>query len=181
MKLRTFSTEGIVLAKRNFGEADRIFSIYTKDYGRLSLIGKGVRKPGSRKRGHLEVFNKIKFSAVATKGIDLITEAEIIEIYPEIRKKLNKVSLAYYFTEVIGRTTHEKEVNNEVFFLLEDYLGKLTKETKLKKLRTDFIFDALVILGFWPKSRKLINPDETLKEVVERNISSQRVGKRILS
>jgi DNA repair protein RecO (recombination protein O) len=181
MKLKTYSTEGIVLAKRNFGEADRIFSIYSKEHGRLSLIGKGVRKPGSRKRGHLEVFNKIKFSAVATKGIDLITEAEIIDIYPEIRKNLNKVSLAYYFTEVIGRTTHEKEVNEHVFFLLEDYLNKLTKETRLKKLRTDFIFDALVILGFWPREKKLVNPDEALTEVVERKIFSQRVGKRILS
>lgn len=169
------------MAKKNYGEADRIFSIYTKDHGRLSLIAKGVRKTGSRKRGHLEVFNKIKFSAVATRGIDLITEAEIVNTYQEIRKKLNKISLAYYFMEVIGRTTHEKEVNGQLFDFLENYLEKLTKERKLKKLRTDFIYELLVITGFWPKGKKLINPDETLRDVVERNISSQRVGKRILS
>ncbi|KKU02477.1 MAG: repair protein RecO protein, partial [Candidatus Woesebacteria bacterium GW2011_GWE1_45_18] len=109
MTPRTYSDEGIVLTRRHYAEADRILSVYSKNHGRLSLIAKGVRRPTSKKRGHIEVFNQIKFQAVRGRGLDLMTEAEIIENFAEIRKSLKKVALAYYFMEVVGRTTHEGE------------------------------------------------------------------------
>ena len=63
MKPRSYTSEGIVLARRNYGEADRILVIYSKNFGRVSYMAKGVRRPKSRKRGHIEVFNYIKFQA----------------------------------------------------------------------------------------------------------------------
>lgn len=177
---RSYSTSGIVLAKKNYGEADRILSIYTQDFGRISLIAKGVRKMASRKRGHIEVFNNIRFQGIRGKGIDLITEAETIDSFKEFRENLKKVSLAYYFMEVIGRTTHEGEPHPEIYNLILGSLSKLREEKKLKTLRLDFILKLLTILGFWPEGKILVNPDAKLQEVVERNINSIRVGKRIL-
>ena len=43
------------------GEADRILIIFSKKYGKITLLAKGIRKLGSRKRGHLEIFSKVKF------------------------------------------------------------------------------------------------------------------------
>lgn len=180
MILHSYSDEGIVLARRNWGEADRILSIYTKNHGRISVIAKGIRRLSSRKRGHLEIFSHIKFQAVNGKNLDLITEAETIENFVKIRKSLSKTSLAYYFMEVIGRTTHESEPSHPLFDLIIKYLNALKLETKLKRLRTDFVTEALTVLGFWPEGKLLINPDEKLEEVIERNLSSLRVGKRML-
>src|SRR3990167_6831246 len=115
MKPRSYSDEGIVLARRSYGEADRIISVYTKNHGRVSYMAKVIRRPPSRKRGHLEVFNQFKFQAVSGRGLDMLTEAEIIESFSEVRKSLKKVSLAYYFMEVIGRITHEGERNEELY------------------------------------------------------------------
>ncbi|MFH1792345.1 MAG: DNA repair protein RecO, partial [Patescibacteria group bacterium] len=61
MKQRNYSTEAIILATKDYSEADRILVVYTKDFGKLSLIAKGVRKTTSKKRGHLEIFNYLKF------------------------------------------------------------------------------------------------------------------------
>jgi DNA repair protein RecO (recombination protein O) len=181
MKPHTYSGEAIVLGRKNYGEADRIVSVYSKDHGRTALIAKGIRRPESRKRGHLEIFSLLKFQAVSGRGIDLMTEADIIDDFKEIRKNLSKISLAYYFMEVIGKITHEQEQNIDLFNLILDSLNKLKTETKLKKLRLDFVLKLLTTMGYWPEGKVLPNPDEVLEEVIERQIYAQRVGKRMLS
>jgi len=180
MKPRSYTSEGIVLGRKNYGEADRILSVYSKNHGRLSLMAKGIRRPKSRKRGHLEIFSLLNFQAATGHGIDIMTEADIIDDFKSIRKSLSKVSLAYYFMEVVGKITHENEKNQELFDLILGSLNKLKKETKLKTLRMAFIQDLLTLMGYWPKEKTLTNPDEILEEVIERQISSVRIGKRML-
>lgn len=180
MRPRTYSDEGIVLARRSYGEADRILSVYCKNHGRVSLMAKGVRRTTSRKRGHLEVFSQIRFQAFHGKGLDLISEAEIIDNFSEVRKNLKKVALAYYFMEVVGRTTHEGQPHPELYSNVLKNLRMLKTEIKLKKLRLDFVLILLTVLGFWPRGRTLADPDAKLEEVTERNLSTVRVGKRML-
>jgi len=180
MKPRSYTSEGVVLARRNFGEADRILVLYTKNFGKINMIAKGIRRPKSKKRGHVEIFNIIKFQAVRGRGLDLITEAEVIEDFAEIRKNLKRISLAYYLMEVTGRITHEAEEKAEVYDLLLETLQKLKSTNMLKKLRLDFITSLLIALGYWPSGKKLLSPDEKLEEVIERAIYSERVGKRMI-
>jgi DNA repair protein RecO (recombination protein O) len=180
MKPHSYSSEGVVLGRKNYGEADRILSVYSKDHGRIALIAKGIRRPKSRKRGHLEVFSLVRFQATVGHGIDLMTEADIADDFKEIRKSLAKVSLAYYFMEVVGKITHESEKNEELFDLILGSLNKLKSETKLKEMRLDFVLKLLIIMGYWPHGQKLANPDEALEEVIERQIYSERVGRRML-
>ncbi len=181
MKPRSYTSEGIVLARRNFGEADRILVIFSKNFGRLSLLARGIRKPKSRKRGHLEVFSLINFQAATSHGLDCMTEVEMIDDFKEIRTSLNKVSLAYYFVEIVGRITHDGETNVDLFNLILRYLNKLKKTKKLKDLRMDFILNLLTTLGFWPEGKTLTDADQILEETIERKVFSQRVGKRMVS
>lgn len=178
--MRTYSDEGIILARRNFSEADRILSIYTKNHGRISAIAKGIRRPTSKKRGHLEIFSYVSFQITDGKGVGLVTEVVTLNNFERLRKNLNKVSLAYFFMEVVGKITHEHERGNNLFDLILSYLERLEKENSLKALRFAFIEDLLVLTGFWPKGKKLLYPDEKLSEVIERNINSVRVGKKVL-
>lgn len=181
MNARSYTSEGIILGRKNYGEADRILVIYSKLHGRVSLIAKGVRRPKSKKRGHLEIFSRINFQAVTGHGLDLMTEAEVIDAFPEIRKSLNKVSLAYYFCEVIGKITHENESNHELYELIIKNLEELKLANQLKSLRLNFILKLLTILGYWPEGKSIGDPDEELEKVIERQIYSKRVGKAIAS
>lgn len=181
MRTRNYSSEGIVLARKNFGEADRILVLYTKHHGRISLLAKGVRRPTSKKRGHLEVFSYIKFQAARGKGMDLMTEADTIENFAKLRNNLKRTSLAYYFMEVIGRTTHENEANREIFEHVLQSLDKLKEEKRLKKLRLDFVRRLVSLLGFWPEGKPLLDPDGFLEGVIERKLVTSRVGKRVLA
>lgn len=177
----SFKTEGIILGKRDFSEADRILDIYSKDMGKISLMAKGVRRIGSRKRGHVEIFSKISFQAVNGKGIPILTEVETIDDYKGIRKSIKKISLAYYFVEVAAKLTREGGENIEFYNYLSNILERLKFARELKKLRFEFVANTLKILGYWPEDKILPYPDEKLEEVMERQIYSKRVGKKILS
>lgn len=181
MKPRSYSSEGIVLARRNFSEADRILVVFSKSYGKLSLIAKGVRKPKSRKRGALEIFSQIKFSAARGKNLDIMTEVEIIENFSKVRKDLKKVAVAYYLMEVAGKITKDDEKNEHLYKIILNYLKQLRSSVNLKKLRKDYVYLILTTQGYWPKGRVMDNPDAILAEVIERELNSIRVGKKLLT
>jgi len=180
MNRRLFST-GFVLSRKNFSEADRIITLYTKDYGKIALIAKSVRRTKSRKRGALEVFSHIKFSGYAGKGIPYLLEVEAINDFNIIRGDMRKVTVAYFFMEVISRLTREDEEHQKLYYLLKEYLLKLVTSNSLKKLRKEFTYSALVELGFWPEGKQLDDVDALLEEIIERKSSTIRVGKKLLT
>lgn len=180
MNQRTYASEGIILSRKNYGEADRILVCISKHFGKLSLLAKGIRKIKSKKRGHVEIFSKIKFSAVHSHGMDILTEAETINDFSIIRVNLNKVSLAYYFCEVVNKITHEDGRPSVIFQLLSSALEELGQITKLKQLRLKFIYNLLTEMGYWPEGKKLTDADIVLGDVIERKLSSVRVGKKML-
>lgn len=180
MKPRSYTSVGIILGKRNLGEADKIITLFSKDFGKISMVAKGVRRPKSRKRGHLEIFNLIKFQGISGKSMDIIVEAEVIEDFKKVRSSLKKISLAYYFCEVISKITNDNEGNTNIYELLLKNLRNLKTESLLKKQRLSFVHDLLVITGYHPQGETLVNHDQVLEDVIERKINSQRVGKRML-
>jgi DNA repair protein RecO (recombination protein O) len=181
MQFRTYTSQGIILSKKNLGEADKIVVVFSKDFGKLSLVAKGIRRPKSRKRGHLEIFNLIKFQGVKGASMDIMTEAEVVEDFVGIRKSLNKITLAYYFCEVVNKISNDSEANSEVFDLFLKSLQKIQKTNLLKNLRFDFIHNILVMTGYHPDGESMVNHDQVLDDVLERKINSLRVGKRMLS
>jgi DNA repair protein RecO (recombination protein O) len=178
---KKYSSKALVIEKKSIGETDRIFVLYSKRYGKLSVIAKGVRKPKSRKRGSLEVFNEIKYSASKGKTLDYMTEVEVVDGFNDIRNDLKRVSVAYFFIEVVNKITRDEEPNSEFYDLVTDYLNALRKSTKTRRLRERYITDTLVVLGFWPRGKTLVEPDRILEEILERKLVSRRVGKKIQS
>lgn len=177
---RHYSSEGVILATRHFSEADRLIVIFSRGYGKVTVIAKGVRKPKSKKGRNVEVFNIIKFAAARGKSLDILTEVELLDAHKKVRKDLKRTSVAYYFIETTGRITQDEEKNLEFYNLSVDYLTRLETSKNLKKTRHAFIYDTLVLLGFWPSGKKMENHDVVLENVLEKKLSSKRVGKKIL-
>ena len=48
------STEGIILKKEPYGEADLLITILTKDFGKIKVMAQGVRKEAAKLKGHFE-------------------------------------------------------------------------------------------------------------------------------
>lgn len=124
---RTYATEGLILARRNFGEADRLLTIFSKHYGKLRIRAPGVRRPSSRKRGALELFNRVKLLLVRGRNIDIVTDAELLDHYSSWREDLTRVGVAYHLAEIVNRLTAEEQELREIYDLLADSFANLAK------------------------------------------------------
>lgn len=176
---RNISSEAIVLSSKSIGEADKLIIIFSREHGKLRLMAKGVKRLKSRKRGTLEPFSIIKFSGICAKGIPLMTETSIIDNLSAVRTDLKKVSVAYFFVEVIMRATQDEQPNDQLYVLLKKSLIALEEEFKLKKLRQNFSVELAEILGFIPKGQFVPNTDELIEAIIERKLGSIRVGKKL--
>lgn len=176
---RNIASEAIVLSSKSYSEADKLVTLFSKDHGKITLIAKGVKKLKSRKRGSLEPFSIIKFSAFSGHGMPIMTEAEVLDNLSDFRTNLAKVSVAYFFVEVVYRATRDEEPHKEIFDLLRKSLNRLKSEDKLKKLRREFSIELAEILGFIPEGQFVPNADEMIEAIIERKLGSVRVGRKL--
>lgn len=179
--MKNYKSEAIVIGKKEIGEADKIYIVFSKNHGKIRLLARGVRLAKSRKRGSLEVFNKVQLEISRGKGIDVVNEVEVLRENYNWKKNLRRLAVAYNLVEVVDRVTLEDVEQKEVYTLLSNSLLRLEEEKDLKGLRSYFTKSILTLLGFWPRDKELVNPDSVLEDVVERKLSTIRVGKRILS
>lgn len=156
-----FRTEGVILARRTFGEADRILTIYTKDHGKVFCIAKGVRRPRSRKAGHVELGNWCKIFVARGKNLDLLTEVEAKRAFGIADFSESKANKIYHLLELIDRLTPERQKNPDVFILLVQFLKKVTGGDDFNLISSIFKVKLLSTLGFFsakfsgdPKTQK---------------------------
>ncbi len=144
-----FRTEGVIIGRRNFGEADRILTIYTKDFGKISTLAKGVRRPRSRKSGHVELGNWCKVFIARGKNLDLLTEVELKRAFGIANFSQNTANKIYHLLELVNNLTAEKQKNPGVFILLVNFLKKITKEEDFNLVSLAFKVKLLSLLGFF--------------------------------
>ncbi|MEK9176642.1 MAG: DNA repair protein RecO, partial [Patescibacteria group bacterium] len=125
--MHVFKTEGIVIKRKNFGEADRILTIFTKNNGKITVIAKGVRKISSRRSPHVELLN-LTLLTIYNGRMPILTEAETINHFSSLKCDLNKAGQAFYICELVDGLLAEHQENRAVFSLLEKTLFDLEIE-----------------------------------------------------
>ncbi len=169
---RTYKTEGIVLKRINFGETDKIITLFTKHYGKIKCLAKGIRNMTSRKGGNLELFNQVIIFLAKGKNLDIVTEVQLVDAFAEFRKHLAKVALAFQATELVDRFTGENQANQLLYENLKDFLDGLAND-KLdsQKLIFEFKTNLLQNTGFGlPAVLNRHTVDEHIEKVIEKRV-----------
>ena len=150
-RTRIHRLEGIILAREDWGEADRMITVFTAKEGKLRMIAPGARKPTSRKSGHLELFTYGRFVIAKGRTFDKITQAETLHYFPGLRSTLEQISAAYVLVELVDRFLEEEDENALVYQLLYNALGWLEEcEAPLLLLRF-FELKLLTYIGYQPQ------------------------------
>ncbi len=148
---RTYQTEAIVLRRSDFGEADRLLTVFTPERGKLRLIAKGARKPTSRKSGHVELFSHGRFLVAMGRDLDIITQAETLEAFLPLRQDLLRTTYACYVAELADAFTAERDENRPLFNLIRDALGWLCTTDDLALAARYYEIHLLALVGFQPQ------------------------------
>lgn len=115
-----YTTQGIILKKYDIGETDALFTIYTKDFGKIRTLAQGIKKEEAKLKGHLEPLSLSEIQFIQGKNGFRLTHAELKRFWPDIRVNKEKLALAW---SLVGLTDKEcfEETKDEA--LWETFLG----------------------------------------------------------
>lgn len=148
---RSIRAEGVILRHSDFGEADRLLTIYTRETGKLRAIAKGVRKARSRKAGHVEPFTHVSLQLARGRDLFILTQAEAVDVYANLREDLVLLGTASYVIELIDRSTTDEEENRSIYNLLVRTLARLDRGDNPNLVTRYFEMRLLDYLGFRPQ------------------------------
>ncbi len=122
---RSYSTEAIILKQSNLGEADRILTLFTPYKGKFSAIAKGIRRPISKKTGHLELLYRSQLQVAVGRNLDIVTQAQGLESFLHLRDELWHLTCGMYLTELVERFIEDNTPHTDVYKLLLESLRAL--------------------------------------------------------
>jgi DNA repair protein RecO (recombination protein O) len=151
-EFRSIRVHAIVLRHADWGEADRLVTLYTREQGKLRAVAKGARKITSRKAGHLEPFTQVKLQLSRGRDLFIVTQADTVEAYIALRESLVLTGYASYVVELLDRFVYEEEgANPTLFRLLADTLKRLTDKEDTWLAVRYYEMRLLDFLGFRPQ------------------------------
>lgn len=179
--MRSFKTEGIILKRRNFGEADRILTVFTKGSGKIQVKALGVRKITSRRSSHVELLNYSLLTLHKGRGLPVLVEAQAVENFSSIKADLMRVGFAYHVCELIDGLCPDNQENRTVFSLLKEVLSRLSGEEDIVSSIHEFEIALLTTLGFYPHAHFTKNSDMSafIERVLERKLKSRQIIPRL--
>ena len=175
--MRSYKTEGIVIRRRNFGEADRLVTIFSKKHGKIQVKAVGVRKINSRRSSHIELLNYSTFNLYKGRSMSLLTEVSNIEDFSEIKEDLIKTGFAYHICELVDGLCAENQENEEIFYLLQKTLKRLSLENDIAAIVREFEIELLTKLGFYKQSdiTQNLNTSVFIEQILERKLKSKQI------
>ncbi len=158
LSFRSLRVEAVVLRHTDFGEADRLITLYSRELGKVRAVAKGVRKITSRKAGHLELFTRVKLQLARSRDLFVITQAEAVDIYPALRQDLTLTGYAAYALELLDRFVPDEEVASpSLFHLLTETLSRLARRPWPWLTLRYYEMRLLDLLGFRPQLMECTN------------------------
>lgn len=145
-----YQTEVFILKRIDFGEADRLVTLYTPLYGKIRAIAKGVRRPLSRLAGQVELFTHSSLLIASGRNLDIITQGQIINSFTKLRGDLPRATYGYYLAELVDRLVADDIENQRIFRLLLDTYKRLNEGATDELLIRYFEIHLLDYLGYRP-------------------------------
>ncbi|ATW27323.1 DNA repair protein RecO [Candidatus Formimonas warabiya] len=146
---KLYSVDALVVRTRDFGEADKILTLYTKEQGKVQAIAKGVRKPTSRLRGGVQMFSHSRMLLYRGRSLDTVSQAETVEAFGGLQDDLLRLIYASYLAELLDGAVPDREPNEKLFLLTLLCLGLLLGDDPELICRL-YEIRLLYLLGYQP-------------------------------
>lgn len=167
MRERVYRTEGLILGRGDFGEADRLVMLATPA-GKRRVVAKGVRKTTSKLAGHVELFTRASLLLAIGRNLDIITQSQIVDGHPALRRDLGRLSCAYYAAELYDRFTEEQDENRALYELVVECYAALDSSVNPDLVLRAYELRLLHLTGYRPHLHHCAVCQERLTEEADR-------------
>lgn len=118
-----YKVGAVVLRHQPVGEADRVLTLFTLEYGKLRVSARGVRKTTSRLAGRVQPYTEGRFLLARGRTLDVVAQAEVVRSFAGLQQDLLRSAYAAYVAELVDRFLPERDRHPEIFEALVDAFG----------------------------------------------------------
>ncbi|MEG0978979.1 MAG: DNA repair protein RecO [Oscillospiraceae bacterium] len=166
-------TDGLVIREQNTGESDRLVTILTREHGVLRAFVRGAKNIKSRNLSSTQLLCYSHFTLYRTKDSYIVDNAEAIEVFFDLRKDIENLSLALYLAEVSSELSPQEDNAEEFLRLLLNSLHLLCKSKRNPLLiKSTLELRALSASGYMPDLLACSTCGEFESDIMYFNISS---------
>lgn len=144
-----YRDRGIVLRTHKLGESDRIITFLTAGHGKVRAVAKGIRRTRSKFGARLEPMGHVALQLYEGRELDIVTQAEGIDVFRELREDLDRLTRAITMLEAADQLSLEREPNPPLYRMLLGALRTLAADDS-PLLVAGFHWKALALEGFRP-------------------------------
>jgi DNA repair protein RecO (recombination protein O) len=163
---KKFRAQGFVLKEKEIDEADLLFFVFSREFGRLDLLAKSARKISSKLRREIEIFSLVEIGFIEGKKGERLVETKTLNRFSRIKNDLERLFLAQKISEVSDLLIRGSEKEEKIFELFKETFDKLNSFSFEKKelLFCYFFWNLIFILGFFPNLNECAFCNKKIKE-----------------
>ncbi len=162
-----YRTKGFFITEVDRGESDKLFVVYTKDFGKLKILGRAIRKIKSKLRAGARELCLSEVEFIQGKTHKTLTDTILIDSFPELRKDLEKLKVGFQISNVLDKLVKDEEKDEKIWELLNETFEKLSNYKLLivnnQLLYHYFLWNLLSLLGYQPELYKCSSCGKELK------------------
>ncbi|ANB61024.1 DNA repair protein RecO [Anoxybacteroides amylolyticum] len=142
--------EAIVLRTVDYGETNKIVTLWTREWGKVAVMARGAKKPSSRLSSVTQLFTYGYYLVQKSRGVGSLQQAEVIDSLRGIRENIFATAYASYIVELTDKVTEEQRPNPYLFEFLLQTLKYMNDGVDLEILTYIYEMKMLRVMGLYP-------------------------------
>ncbi|MFO1443424.1 DNA repair protein RecO [Bacillus sp. Bva_UNVM-123] len=142
--------EGIIIRTTNYGETNKIVTLYTREWGKVGVMARGAKKPNSRLAAVTQLFTYGYFLVQKSTGLGGLQQGEIISSMRSIKEDIFLTAYASYIVDLTDKSTEDRKPNPFLFELIYQTLNLINEGYDAEIIVNIFEMKMLNSLGLYP-------------------------------
>ncbi|WP_433743208.1 DNA repair protein RecO [Falsibacillus pallidus] len=142
--------EGIVIRATDYGESNKIVTIFTRELGKVGMMARGAKKTNSRLSSVSQLFTYGYFLFQKSSGLGTLQQAEIIHSFRTIREDLFQTAYSTYIADLLDKSVEDRKPNPFLFELFYQTLNYINEGYDPDIMMNIFEMKVLPVLGHYP-------------------------------
>lgn len=147
-----YRAHGFVFKREDRLEADRVFAVFTREYGKVEVTGRAIRKIDAKLRQGIEIFSYCDIEFIQGKMVKTLTDAACIRRFPDLFISPEKTEIAHAVGEALHRFIRGQQADERIWQLLAETFEKLLAAPAAKRTLVwhYFLWNFISVLGHEP-------------------------------
>ena len=154
--------EAFILHQRPYGNTSVIAEVFTRNYGRVSVLARGAKNPKSKFFGYLTPFSKLKIMVSGRSDLNTLTHIERDNYHFSESLSTHSFSLLYV-NEIMMQILPQQAIAAELFNLYENLMEQIHQSFQLDHILRAFELELLSILGYGINLKTEANSNQPIR------------------